>query len=452
MAYTADQATKDFKYERFKRSIPKVYKPGENPVISALIKACAHSDAEIVTQLDNTKAQLFVRTAEGNYLNRLANSRGVRRPTELGLDDPTFQELIPNLSYKPKQIRKAFYDTCDVFWGPLFSRANIQTANAATFNLNVGESLTIKVDDLDPQTISILTGEIATPGAATAEEVVAILSKINGITPSIVEDSLTGDEFVNIRTTTPGPLGAIEVQDGTMLGSGKLEFTTDKVELRDQDQRVMIYNINPNELLIEIPAVVPALRRTLRGSHHFHADETIEPAVAPSNGIWQGSFMFDPSGQNQSFTVTGQNAKLTAAVNKGGVLTSISVDDTSKIEDSSGYLVFNFGTSGQEAVVRFRGVPNSNTILIDPSYVFQNDHLIGSYINVVSDLVPLTPNKDGSDLAIYMTSPSSARDAVEEILMTLAAAGIILNFVVLAPTYKYVVDNPYTDEDDAPSS
>lgn len=446
----ANQKDINAKLERYIRNVPKVYQPGENPVITAFLRAFATADAEVQTQIQNTKAQLFVRTAEGNNLDRLANSRGVQRPVELGLDDATFQELIPNLSYKPKQIRRAFYDTADVFWGPLFSRANLQTSNSATFNLTPGQNLIVKIDDRDPQEISILASEVAVPGAATAEEVVAILSKIDGATPSIIVDSLTGDESINLRTNTPGPLGAVHVQDGSMIGTGKLEFSTIKRELRDQDQRVMIYEIRPNEVLVEIPAVVPALRRTLKGSHHFHEDSTLEPEVPPANGKWEGSFFYDPNGVVQSFTTSGQSAKLASTVFKGGVLTSITVDSTAKIEGSSGFLVMGLGTSRQEVGIRFRGVPNSNTILVDPSYIFQNDHPIGEYVNVVTDLSPYVPRRGGDDLAIYLTSPSGAREAVEAILKTLAAAGIILNFVVLSPSYKYLCDNPYISSDDAP--
>lgn len=434
------------KIDRMLRSVPKVYKPGENPVITAFINAFATSDCEVAQQIQNTKAQLFVRTAEGNPLNKLANSRGVSRPVELGLDDPTFQELIPNLSFKAKQIRKAFYDTSDVFWGPLFSRANIQPNNVETYNLSVGEQLVIQIDTRAVQTIAIVTGDLAVPGAATADEVAIILSKIVGATPSVIEDSITGDKIVNLRTNTPGPLGSIEIFDtSTMIGTGKLEFTIGKRELRDQDQRVMIYEIRPNELVIEIPAVVPALRRTLKGSHHFHVDSTIEPAIPC---VWEGSFFFDPNGIFTNYTITSQNAKLDLAVQKGSILTNIIVDDTVKIEDVNGFIIFGWGTDHEESPIRIRGVPNSKTVLVDPSHIFQFNHPVGTYVNILSDLKNFIPARDGSDLPIYLTSPSGARTAVEEILRTLAAAGVILNFVVLAPTYKYLQNNPYIDDDD----
>ena len=445
---TVDPEDCEEKIDRMLRSIPRVYKPGENPVITAFVNAFATSDCEVAQQIQNTKAQLFVRTAEGTSLNKLANSLGVSRPVELGLDDPTFQELIPNLSLKAKQIRKAFYDTADVFWGPLFSRANIVTANVETYNLVVGEQLVVQIDTRAVQTIAVVTGDLANPGAATADEVATILSKIVGATPTVITDAISGDKTINLRTNTPGPLGSVEIfSESTMIGTGKLEFTVGKRELRDQDQRVSIYEIRPNEVVIEIPAVVPALRRTLKGSHHFHADSTIEPAIPC---IWEGSFFFDPNGVTTNFTVTGQNARLDVAVQKGSIITNIIVDDTAKIEDVNGFVIFGWGTENQESPIRIRGIPNSKTVLIDPSHIFQNDHPIGTYVNVLSELKNYIPRRSGIDLPIYLTSPSGARDAVEIILQGLAAAGVIINFVVLAPTYKYLQDNPYIDEDNAP--
>lgn len=440
----------DKKFEKFVRTVPKVFKPANNPVMKALLKAFSGGDDEAAQQIQNAKAQLFVRTAEGQELDKLANSYGVSRPVSLGLTDTEYQELIPNLSLKAKQVRRAFYDTADVFWGPLFSRTNVQTGNAETFNISPGDELKISIDDGDLQTIKVLTNDVAVAGAATAEEVAVILARIEGTTISIVEDSITGDRFVNIRTNTPGPRGAIEILTSTMVGSTKLDFPLGKAELRFQDQRVMLYEIRPNEVVVEIPAVVPALRRTLKGSHHFHADSTLEGPVAPANGIWQGSFFFDPSGSTATYTVTGQSASLDDAIQPGNVLTSITVDDTSGFESSNGVLIFGWGTDQEEQPVRFRGIPNSKTILIDPSYVFTKQHPIGSKVNVILDQRPYVPRRDGTDLAIYMTSPSDAREVVQEILRTLAAAGIILNFVILSPNYKYLQDNPYLVGDDAP--
>jgi hypothetical protein len=243
-------------------------------------------------------------------------------------------------------------------------------------------------------------------------------------------------------------VGKLEIfGDSSIIGGGKLGFEAGLYTILDLPQRVAVYPIEQNELLIEIPAIVPALRRTLKGSHHFHEDGDLYPGP----GNWKGSFLFNPDGSFGTFTVSSQRATLQQDLFKGEIYTSILVDDNSNFEASSGELIFGFGTENQEVPVRFRGIPNSSTILIDPSYTFTKDHPTGTVVNVLRSQTPYVPERSGEDLAVYLTSPSGAREIVEEILQTLKAAGIVIRFVVLAPEYKYILDNPYISEDDAPS-
>lgn len=436
---------------KFITTIPSSFNPQYNTVLSALLYAIALSDDDVENSIQLAKQQLFVRTATGTNLDVLAHSLGVQRPPTLGLPDVDFQNLIPNLSLKPKQIRKAFYDTADVFWGPLFSRANLTTLNFEPFDLNIGDSLTIAVDGGAPQTVKILAGDVAALGFATAAEVVAILSKLKGITPTVFTDSVSGKNFVNIRTNTPGPVGSVEIIDSILAGPGKLNLPLGKTTILDLSQRVAIYNIRPNELFIEIPAVVPALRRTLKGSHHFHADATLASPVPPANGIWQGSFFYNPTGSDETVTISSQSCQTNQVLTKGSIFTSIAVTNNSSFKNPSGDIFIGYGTNTQEGPIKYRGIPNSNTILIDPSYVFKFDQPIGTTINVITKRVPYVPRTDGTDLAIYLTSPSGARVIVQAILASLAAAGVVVKFQILAPTYKYLIDNPYDTSTAAPS-
>lgn len=437
---------------RYVNTIPKAFGPETNRVIHALLLALAAHDDTIEDAVATGKDQLFVRTATGKNLDVLGKSKGVPRPSTLGLSDNDYQALIPNLSLKPKQIRKAFYDTADVFWGPLFSRANITSGNFEPFDVVTGDNISISVDGGAVQTVKVLTGDIASLGLATAEEMQKILSKIKGVTVEILVDSLSGNKSLNIRTNTPGSVGSLEIMDtSTMVSSSKVDFPVGKINILALDQRVVVYNIRPNELFIEIPSVVPALRRILKGSHHFHADSTLEPEVPPGNGIWQGSFFYNPSGSESTVTITSQRCAIQQTLNKESVYTSVAVDDNSSFKSPFGEVIFGFGTSSEEGPVRYRGIPNSNTVLLDPSYVFKFDHPVGTNMNVISQEKPYVPRTEGTDLAIYLTSPSNAREIVQTILESLAAAGILVTFKILAPKYKYLLDNPYITTDDAPS-
>lgn len=431
--------------DRYIRRTPKIYGPGLNPIVTALLKAWASSDNTAVQALRDTNAQIFVRTAEGQFLNRLASGLAVPRPIELPMLDETFQNLIPNLSLKAKQIRKTFYEICDVFWGPLFTRVNLTTNNVAPYNVSTGDEITVIIDGGDSQTLNARAGDIAIAGSATAEEIAVILNRLEGITVSVIEDQVTSQKSVNIRTNTLGPRGSIEISStSSMISPTKLDFTTDeRIRITNLTQRAVIYELINRELLIELPAVVPILLTSLKGSHHFHQDETIEAPVAPNNGIWQGSFLFAPTAVN-AFTVTSQTTTISEPLAKGGVFTKVTVANAADIPNAPGFLIFEFGQQKEEVPVKYIGRPNNNTILLDPAHKFTQTHLTGATIHrVLPDLTALVPRITGEDLAIYLTSPSRARQVVQEFLESLAAAGVVVNFEILLPEYKYICFNPY---------
>lgn len=429
------------KLEKFVKFIPKELKPSVNPMLNALLQAWAGSDDEIMSQLQNTRAQLFVKTAEGTYLDRLASNYGVSRPFSLGLLDEDFQQLIPNLSLKQKQISKSFYDTMDVFWGPEFSRANVTASLNQPYAISTNHLFELRIDGGPVQRVTVAAGDTRIPGGATAAEIARVLSRLKGLTVSVVQDPASVLKRLNIRTNTPGTRGSVEF----VSGFGPLGITEgSKITVTQLAQRTVLYQVSPGEILIELPAIVPTLRRTLKGSHHFHASSAVEPTIAPATVPWQGSFLY--SSNDNPFVVTAVKATLGETILKGSVLNEITVNDTSGFPATGGKLMFGFGKSSQEYPVGYITIPNSNTILIDPGYSFQGTHLAGSSVSLLlpNQTTPYKPRIDGSDLPVFLTSPANARDVVQEILASLAAAGIAVSFLVLLPKYTYLLDNPYS--------
>ena len=684
----------DNKYERYIQLFPKTFRPQDgdevlenlppeatvgktiaqlwnesvaNPVLNAVLRGFAQGDEDVSTALEATKASLFVKTAEGQQLDVIAASLGVSRPGSLGLSDSAFQNLVPPLSLGAKQVRSAFYNAMDAFYGPEFSRANIVTSNTDTslFDIRLNDSLTFIVDGGETQTITIRTtsgianvGSGLTLGQATALELNNLIKdNITGVTSEILVDPITQIETVRVLTTTPGlkgsiqftvnrpndiftrvfehalttantgtpntpfdpsiqiaidgdfRTGSIEVGDsllidsqdsGSMTGTPSVIFSrtiqaigevlldggfgpativtigshppldfvtaevlsfsrdrvlpppiifpTDKAELLKQAQRTVVYEITPNNVIIELPAVLPSLQRGLKGALHVHngpllnnlifRGETtdyvlpdalfennpnnlytvtgslpfeyepvdvvntvnitrtrtirLQPAagqdldvysftvtnaldstqsftffvrvdnrIAPAadQQIWEGAFVFDPSGSQTAFTVSGQSAVITGdaitgatTLAAGRVFPRVNVDaDTNNLPDESGFAVIGFGSDTQEpALIRYRGKASSEIIELDPSFVFTKNQPAGTYINIVSSPTPFLPDRIGSDYPIYLTSSTEARIVVQNILQSLAAAGVVVTFVVLAPEYKYLIDNPYLITDDAP--
>lgn len=124
------------KFKRLVKSIPSLYRAETNTMIGGLLKAWGISDDEVVVQLREAKDQIYVAKASDRYLDFLANNVGVSRTAELGIEDNDFRNLIPVLSYFPKQVRQTIIALLDVFWGAGFTRPNINSNNNETYNLS----------------------------------------------------------------------------------------------------------------------------------------------------------------------------------------------------------------------------------------------------------------------------------------------------------------------------
>lgn len=331
------------KFERMVKSIPSLFKPETNTYIRGLLQAWGLGDDNITIQIQNTKEQLFVETALAKNLDRLGSNVGVTRSSELGIEDNDFRDLVPILSFYPKQVRRTIISLLDVFWGEGFTRPNISSGNVETYNfgpetaltgtltfkkgelivtgigtnftgqiqpgdyikpgiasglqyakvsgvlsntslqlslpwandtlVNIAaqkgttQTLTYKVDGLIEKTIRFIPNAFDDLIAVTLDELVAFLDS-NGehkpyITSSIFIDPILGSKL-NIRTNTPGLRGSIQILGGTANSPTILNFST-QIQI---ETRAKVIEVNPNEIVIQIPSSVPVLRRTLKGSAH----------------------------------------------------------------------------------------------------------------------------------------------------------------------------------------
>lgn len=99
--------------------------------------------------------------------------------------------------------------------------ASRESGNAETFALSNGMTLTVSVDGGPVQTISFLTAEFVAIGAATAEEVAAVINaKITGAQASVT----SGGTKVTITSDRKGTGSGINVTGGT--ANTPLAFTT----------------------------------------------------------------------------------------------------------------------------------------------------------------------------------------------------------------------------------
>ena len=179
------------KLERYYQTIPNIYNPRNNRMNGALIQAWAQEDEAINTQAINANEQLFVATGVNGYLTNLGLNVDVPRPLYVALSDIYYRDLIYAVSYAPKQVKKTMYDVLDVFWGPTYSRANVNSNSAQNYNFGGDFGLT--------GTLTFTENGNTVTGAATlftTELSVGDYIKITG------QDNTTFNKVLNIINDT----------------------------------------------------------------------------------------------------------------------------------------------------------------------------------------------------------------------------------------------------------
>lgn len=160
-----------------------------------------------------------------------------------------------------------------------------------------------------------------------------------------------------------------------------------------------------------------------------------------------GPYMWDT---NAAFVLSSLTTNLTASIKAGDTARGIEVNPND-ILNEQGYLVFDFGTENQEGPIRYFFKPNSNTIAIDPSHVFQKNHDAGSSVTMIRRRGAHILSGAGSEFPAYVTDTSAARKVLFDLMQQVKSVGIFINFLVRFPEQLYATLDVYesgTDPDD----
>jgi hypothetical protein len=369
------------KLEKMTRFVPSFYKPQTNVNVRGLLYAWSSEDDLIIQAISNAKDQLFVKYAQLNFLDALGSNVGVFRPTAIGLADAQYRELIPALSFFPKQVRPTIQKVLDVFFG-----ANNPVVKIAETNPN---EITIQIPSSVPALRRTLKGSLHFhnySGTITAVDNIAktLTVDIDGTQKNLVLDELKeavlGQDFLTYK-----------IISNTIGNSGvTIQFeVTDDLSLLDTSKRFMVANV-PN---------------------------------------YQGSFFPDLT---RSFTLKKERGKIGQDIVAGNIYPTLVMQDASGIPDAPGRLVFDFGNGNQEEDIKYFGRPNNTTLLIDSSYAFLKDHSIGSVVNVMVKPY-IKPAISGEDLSIYFVGVTAARILAQQIVESVVASGVVVRWQVVFP-------------------
>lgn len=152
-----------------------------------------------------------------------------------------------------------------------------------------------------------------------------------------------------------------------------------------------------------------------------------------------GPYMWDT---NAPFVLSSLTTELTAKINAGDTARGIQVQPNDILSEQ-GYLIFNFGTVDQEGPIRYFFKPNSTTIAIDPSHVFQKNHAVGSSVTMIRRRGAHILSGAGAEFPAYVTDTSAARKVLFELMQQVKSVGIFLNFLVRFPEQLYATLDVY---------
>ncbi len=213
---TASQQQIAKRLERVLSFLPGVFRNKKN--FNAVMGSIAGSDAELENLFLEVRKQLFIDTANGQYLDMLGSNAGVTRPALIGMVDQDFREFIKLQTYYPKQIKQLLFRLMELFYGRDTIKANIRSEASGPFVVFDKANLIVRADGSDDLVeITFSAAAFNDPTRVTAEEIAA---QINAQAPdtlfaSTYFNAIDKLDFVEIYTNTFGPVGSIEIVGGS---------------------------------------------------------------------------------------------------------------------------------------------------------------------------------------------------------------------------------------------
>jgi hypothetical protein len=195
--------------------LPSVFNARENDNWRVIVESLGQADQDTLDLIESVRKQFFVKTASRPYLDRLGTASLVQRPRFVGMDDPTFRDFIPVMSYQPKQVKLIFDQLLDLFFFKESTTSFIPTLAFEPFNLRDGWELEYEVDSYITERIEFREDEFTDISNATANEVVAAINRQSTNSYAIAfENSITREITIRLFTDTVGAKGSIQVIGG----------------------------------------------------------------------------------------------------------------------------------------------------------------------------------------------------------------------------------------------
>jgi|GEM_PF-5361668 len=208
-------ATNKTAVDRIHDLLPKHLNTRTNINWKGIIDAIGSQDQLTSDLVSDVRKQFFVKTASRPYIDRLAANNRISRPRLVGMDDTSFREYIPVLSYSPKQVKLIIDELLDIFFFKESTTAYMTTTVSAPFALQDGWELEYIVDENESERIEFNTADFVNIAAATANEVVSAINRqATKSYATAFYDSVSKNTYIRLFTKTVGSKGSLRITGG----------------------------------------------------------------------------------------------------------------------------------------------------------------------------------------------------------------------------------------------
>jgi hypothetical protein len=157
-----------------------------------------------------------------------------------------------------------------------------------------------------------------------------------------------------------------------------------------------------------------------------------------NTGIF-GPYMWDSTAP---FVLSSFKAPTGSLIKAGQIVRTLEIGPNS-LPNQEGFVVFDFGQNNQEGPIRYLYKPTATSIALDPAYVFQKRHEIGSSVVAIRRKGPHTLSGTAKEYPAYITDTSIARQILQDLILSVKSVGIFVEFLVRYPENLYATLDIY---------
>lgn len=147
------------------------------------------------------------------------------------------------------------------------------------------------------------------------------------------------------------------------------------------------------------------------------------------------------------FVLSSVNTSISDEIQAGNIVRNLTVG-VNEIVDEQSLAIFDFGTEFQEGPVKILYKPTDTTLALDPAYIFQYDHEIGSALTMIRRRGAHSVSTTAQEYPAYITDPSAVRVVMEEIIRSVKSVGMFIDFLVRFPDQAYATVDVYNTGED----